>query len=242
MSAASLSSGGFLDFEPMWLRGWPDPTEGGGVRKEFIAPLTGVAFVVVLVTGFLIAGEPPEAKDSTAQEIVQHYVDHKDSAIAGAFLSALAALFLVFFGGHLRRVLRAAEGENGMLSAVAFAGTIIVAVAAAIDATISLALAETAKDLDPSAAQALEALWDNDFIPVILGTVILLFAAGISIVLNGGLPRWLGWVAITLGVLGATPLGFVAFLGSGVWILVLSIVLTMQAGNPSSSAPPASTQ
>lgn len=198
------------------------------MRKELIAPLTGVAFVIALVLGFIIAGEPPEAKDSTAQEIVQHYVDHKDATIVGAFLAALAALFLVFFGGHLRRVLRAAEGENGMLSAVAFAGTIIVAVAGAIDATISLALAETVKDVDPAAVQALEALWDNDFIPVILGTEILLVAAGISILLHRALPRWLGWVAVTLAVLGGTPLGFVAFLGSGVWVLVVSIVLTMQ--------------
>ncbi len=207
------------------------------MRKELIAPLTGVAFVVVLVIAFVIAGEPPEAKDSTAQEIVQHYVDHKGSTIAGAFLSALAALLLVFFGGHLRRVLRAAEGENGMLSAVAFAGTIIVAVAAAIDATISLALAETVKDLDPAAVQALEALWDNDFIPVILGTEILLIAGGISILLHRALPRWLGWVAVTLAVLGGTPLGFVAFLGSGVWILIVSIVLTTQARGASSPAP-----
>ena len=41
----------------------------------------------------------------------------------------------------------------------------------------------------------------------------------------------------TLAVLGGTPLGFVAFLGSGVGILVVSIVLTMQARGASSPAP-----
>lgn len=79
--------------------------------------------------------------------------------------------------------MRAAEGENGILSAVAFAGTIIVAVAAAIGAAISLALAETVKDI------------------------------------------------------GGTPLGFVAFLGSGVWILVVGIGLAMQARQPSPPVP-----
>src|SRR5262245_28739022 len=74
------------------------PLPGGReMRREWIAPLTGVAFVVFLVIGFIVGGEPPEAKDSTAQEVVQHYIDHKDATIAGAFLASLAALFLVFF-------------------------------------------------------------------------------------------------------------------------------------------------
>jgi hypothetical protein len=210
------------------------------MRKELIAPLTGAAFVIVVVIGFIVAGEPPEAKDSTAEEIVNHYVDNKDSTIAGAILAGLAALFLVFFGGHLRRVLKAGEGEGGMLSAVAFGGTIIIGVAAAIDATISLALAETVDDIDPAAVQAMQALWDNDFIPVVLGMEVLLFATGISTILHRALPVWLGWVAIVLAILGGTPLGFVAFLGSGIWILVLSIMLAMRERETSGPTPQAS--
>jgi hypothetical protein len=63
----------------------------------------------------------------------------------------------------LRKVLRAAEGEGGMLSAVALAGATVMAVGAAIDATISFTLAETADNIEPTAVQALQALWDNDF-------------------------------------------------------------------------------
>jgi hypothetical protein len=200
------------------------------MRKEWIAPLTGVIFIVVLVIGFIVGGEPPEAKDSSAQEVVQHYLDHKDSTIAAAFLVNLAAIFLVFFGGYVRTVLRAAEGAAGYLSAVAFAGFIIVAVSAAIDATISIALAETADDIDPTAVQALQALWDNDFVPLILGVDLILFAAGISVIRYRQLPVWLGWAAVVLAILGATPLGFVAFIGAGVWVLIVSIVLTMRAG------------
>jgi hypothetical protein len=210
------------------------------MRKELIAPLTGAAFVIVVVIGFIVAGEPPEAKDSTAQEIVNHYVDNKDSTIAGAFLAGLAAVFLVFFGGHLRRVLSAAEGEGGMLSAVAFAGTIIIGVAAAIDATISVALAESVDDIDPAAVQAMQALWDNDFIPLVLGMELLLVAGGLSIILHRAVPVWLGWVAIVLAIIGGTPLGFVAFLASGIWILVLSIVLAMRERKTPGPAPQAS--
>ena len=41
----------------------------------------------------------------------------------------------------------------------------------------------------------------------------LLLATGLSIVLYGALPKWLGWIAILLGVIGLTPIGFFAFLG-----------------------------
>ena len=57
----------------------------------------------------------------------------------------------------------------------------------------------------------------------------LLLSSGLSIALYGSLPRWLGWVAILLGVVGLTPIGFVAFLGGGLWILVVSVLLTLRA-------------
>jgi hypothetical protein len=40
-------------------------------RYEWLAPLTGVAFVVLVIISFVIAGEPPSA-DDPAQEIVDH--------------------------------------------------------------------------------------------------------------------------------------------------------------------------
>jgi hypothetical protein len=196
------------------------------MRKDWWTPLTGVAFLVVLVVGFIVGGEPPDA-DSPAQEIVDHYVDNKDSVIAGAILTGVAATLLVFFAGSLRRALRAAEGPGGVLSAVAFAGAIIMAVGAAIDGTISFALAERADDIEPTAVQALQALWDNDFLPIAVGAAVLLLASGLSIVRHGAVPRWLGWVAILLAIVSMTPLGFIGFLGGALWILIVSVFLTL---------------
>jgi hypothetical protein len=195
-----------------------------------LVPLTGVLFVAVAVLAFVVvAGEPPGA-DEPAQEIVDHYTDNKASVQAGAALVALAAAILIFFAGHLRAVLRATEGPGGMLSALVLVGAAVMAVGLGIDATISFALAETADDIDPTAVQALQALWDNDFFPIAIGTVVFLLSAGISIARHGALPRWLGWVAIVLAVIGVTPIGFAAFLGGGIWIGVVSVVLFLQAG------------
>jgi hypothetical protein len=205
--------------------------------REWLAPLTGVVAVVIAIVGFAIGGEPPSA-DDPAEEIVQHYVDNEGSVMFGAALATLAGTFLVFFFGYVRKVLRAAEGEGGVLSLVAFAGAVVFAIGLAIDSTLSFALAETAEDIEPASVQTLQALWDNDFLPIALGAQILWFATGLSIVLHGALPKWLGWVALVLGIVAVTPVGFFAALLGGVWMLIVSVMLTMRAREGSTPAPP----
>jgi hypothetical protein len=203
--------------------------------REWLAPLTGVAFVVLAIISALIAGEPPSA-DDPVEEIVEHYVDNDGSIMFAAALATLAASVMVFFFGYLRKVLRAAEGEGGMLSLIAFAGAVILALGVAIDSTISFALAETAEDIEPTSVQTLQALWDNDFLPFALGSQVLWFATGLSVVLHGALPKWLGWVAIVFGIASVTPIGFFVFLLGGVWILIVSVMLTTRAR--AASTPP----
>ena len=118
------------------------------MRREWLVPLTGVAFIVVAIIGFIVGGEPPDV-DSPVQEIVDHYVDNKDSMQIGSALVVIGVAFFLFFAGYLRKVLRAAEGENGMLSAMVLAGATVMAVGAAIDATISFALADAADKIEP---------------------------------------------------------------------------------------------
>lgn len=197
--------------------------------RSWLAPLTGLAFLVLAIIAFAISGEPPDPTEDSAREIVDFYVDEHDSQIASAVLAAIAGTLLVFFGGSLRRVLRDAEGPGGMLSAVAFAGTIIIALGLAIDATITFTLAETADDISPSAVQALSALWSNDFIPFAVGIQIFLLATGISVLRHGALPKWIGWIAVALGVIAVTPIGFAAFIGAGILVAVIGVLLAMQA-------------
>jgi hypothetical protein len=210
-------------------------------RNEWLAPLTGIAFVVLVIISFVIVGEPPSA-DDPVEEIVDHYIDNKDSIQIGAFLGTVAATLLVFFFAYVRKILRAAEGEGGMLSVLPLAGAVIIALGAAIDGTIAFAIAEAADDIEPTSVQTLQALWDNDFLPFALGTQVLWFSVGLSIVLHGALPKWLGWVAIVFGIASLTPIGFFAFLLGIVWILVVSIMLTMEARRrpaaPAAPTPP----
>jgi hypothetical protein len=204
-------------------------------RKEWLVPLTGVAFVLILIASFALGGEPPEASDG-AEEVVEFYDDNKGQVQGGAGLSVIAGTLLIFFAGYLRKVLHAAEGEGHMLSLVAFVGGAIVATGLAIDAMLFYAMAEAAEDVDPGAVLSLQALWDNDFFPLALGIQVLLLASGISIVRHGALPLWLGWAAIAFGVIAVTPIGFVSFPAAGIWVLIVSIMLAMRARG--GSAPP----
>ena len=197
------------------------------MRRDWWVPLTGVAFVVLALVAVGVGGEPPDA-DSPVQEIVDHYRDNEDAIFAGALLLGLAGTLLIFFAGVLRKVLREAEGEGGVLSIVAFAGAVVLAIGAAIDGTISIALADKADTIDPAAVQALQALWDNDFLPLAMGTAVFLFASGLSIVRHAALPKWLGWAAILFAVISLTPIGFAGFIGGAVWILVVSVLLTLK--------------
>ncbi len=196
--------------------------------------LTGLGFVAVAILAFAIGGEPPEATEPVS-EIVGHYTDDKDSIEIGAALATLAGVLLIFFAGYLRQVLEAADDSGSFLPAVVLVGAAVMAVGVAIDAMISFALAEAAGDIRPTAVQALQALWDNDFFPIALGTTVLMLATGLSVILHGGLPKALGWAAILFGVVGLTPVGFIGFLGSAVWIVVVSVLLMRRKPAPAAA-------
>jgi hypothetical protein len=203
--------------------------------KEWLVPLTGVAFFVVGIVSFIIGGEPKSANEPVG-EIVDFYVDNKDSVQVGAIVGAVAGLLLIFFGAYLRQVLRAAAGEGEILSLVAFVGLVLVALGFAIDGTISFALAEAADDVEPVAVQALQALWDNDFIPIMLGVLAFLWGTGISVIRSGVLPKWLGWVMVLLGIVGVTPIGFAAAIGAAILVLAFSILFAVRARSAPSTA------
>jgi hypothetical protein len=203
------------------------------VKREWLVPLTGVLFVVLLIVSFAVAGEPPDA-DEPVQDIVDHYADNKDAIWAGTLIGGLAVLSLLSFGAYLRKLFSAAEPPgHGMLSPLVLTGAAIMAVGAGLDMTISVALAEAVDNndtpFDPAAVQALQALWDNDFVPVAIGVEVLLLSSGLSIVKYGALPKWLGWAAIVIGIVGLTPVGFVAFPLGGIWVIVVSILAAVRA-------------
>ncbi len=197
--------------------------------RGWLTPLTGIAGVVLLIAAFLTQGEPPSLGDDPAREFVTFYSDNKDQLLVGAALQGLAVTFLVFFFAHIRREIRAVEGDRGMLASVAFGGGLIFAAGGAFDATLTFAMAEAADEVPPQSLLALSALFENDFIPLAVGLQLFLLGVGLAAWRLGVLPKWLAGIALVLGVITVTPIGFVSFLAMALWIPATAILLALRA-------------
>ena len=194
-------------------------------RWERLAPLSGVLSVAIIVAVFAIGGNTPEEHD-TAAKVQAFYTKHHDTHSTLAFVLAIAIPFLLFFVSSLRNDLRRAGG-TAQLANAAFAGGVLAAAGFAILATVHLALAEAANSANTiGTTQTLNVVDNGDFIPAATGIGVLVLAAGASAVRHGGLPKWLGWVGVVIGIAAFTPAGFFAFLAGGLWVLIASITLT----------------
>jgi hypothetical protein len=205
------------------------------MNTKVIGPLTGIVFVVLVAVAFIVSGETPSTDDSR-QEIVSFYLDNDSEQAAAAAILALATVAFLFFLGSLRNALRAAPGDEGGLSTVTLLGGLMIAVGASIFAGIGFTLGDAADELDESAIVTLNALNSDMFFTVAVGTAVFNLGLALAILRHGALPRALGWVALVVGIVGLTPLGFFAFLATGIVVIWASVVLAQRA--TASAAPP----
>jgi len=208
-----------------------------------LAPLSGIAFLVLVIGGGLYGGKPPSEKGlKSAEELAAAYVAQADRLMVAVLIMGLGLVFLVYFGSVLKTALDAGSAETGCLSRAAFAGLIVFVAGVATDFTLMVAMVEAAKDkVDPVAIQALSIYFQNDWVPFAVGILLLTSASAISILKYGGLPKWLGWLAALIAVVGVIPpIGFVAFPAAGVWILLASLTMALQAGRAGTTSAAAS--
>ena len=196
-----------------------------------LAPLSGIAFLVLVIVGGLYGGKPPgEQGIKSAEELAAAYASQGDKLTVAVFVMGLGLAFLVYFGSVLKTALDSGSAETGCLSRVAFAGIIVFVAGMATDFSLMYAMVEAAKaKVDPVAIQALSIYWQNDWVPFAVGILLLTSASAISILKFGGAPKWLGLLAALIAVVSLIPpIGQFAFPGAGIWILLASIALFLQ--------------
>jgi hypothetical protein len=206
-------------------------------RWERLAPLTGVAFFVLIAITFALSNDTPDTDSSTA-DTVSYWSAHDSRLIAATIVGTFAVIFLVWFGASLRSALMRAEGGEGRLSTLAFAGVLIIGISGGIANSLQFTVADTVGDIPAASTQTLSVMSEDFFLPFLAGITILLFASAFCTLRFGALPKWLGWAAIVIGVVTVTPAGFVGFLASFVWVLVVSIVLFQREGQAGRPATP----
>jgi hypothetical protein len=198
------------------------------------APLAGVAFVVLLVLGAVLAGSEPRGGSSAAR-IVAFYTVHRTTVKASDLLTALAVVVGLLFYGYLRDCL-SGTGASARLAATAFGGAVVFAVGGLTGAGAQYALADIPARLAPGAAQALNLL-QNDLagFTVNAGAAVLLIASGSAVLAGRRLPAWTGWLAVVLGLLTLVPVPNSGALTAGVWTLLASILLIIRGGSAASA-------
>jgi hypothetical protein len=203
-----------------------------------LVPLSGIVAVVLIVVSFIVAGETPDT-DDPIEEVVSFYTENDSDQMAGGILLGYAALFFLIFASTLRNALR--KGEDGAgASTLSFGGAILFVAGATIFAGIGFTLGDAADNIDESSLQTLHVLNNDMFLTVAVGLFAFLLGTGIAVLRTGVLPAWLGWVAIVASVLGITPIFFIAFLVMGLWVLIVSVMLSLGAedGTPAAAQGP----
>jgi hypothetical protein len=204
---------------------------------ERLAPLTGVAFVVLFIAAFAISGETPDV-DDPVDEVRAYWVDNDAENIWAAAFGVWGSVLAIWFGASLRTALRRVEGEPGRLSGLVFAGWIVFAVGALAFAGFGFAAADVADEANvgDEVIQTLSIL-NSDFFPILTGGLaVAMLASGIAVLRHGGIPRWLGYVALLLGIAAVTPIGFFSFLVTGIWVVIVSVLLYRGEGAPTAGA------
>jgi hypothetical protein len=204
-------------------------------RWRRIAPLTGVVFVVLVLVSILLLPSTPGASERPAA-VLSFYQSHQTKANVSALLTGLGVIFAFFFFGFVRSYLRQ-DRRVEWLASIAFGAAVLFAAAGELSAGTYLALGDSPGHLAPAAAQVLN-LFQSDvsygFEQGALGAFLL--AAAAAIIISGLLPRWFGWITAVIGVAAASLfLTFLAFLGIGVWVLVVAIWLAVR--DPAADGP-----
>jgi hypothetical protein len=186
--------------------------------------LFGVVFVILGGLRLWVIGGDVPAVDAPGRDVIAFYDENAGRETAASVVALVAAIFLVLFAAHVRRIIVAAEGTPGYFAAVFFAGAIILATAIAAGEALHGVLAFDSTELTPAAAEAINALDRQFFFPTALGFAVFLLGAGLAIVRLRLLPAWFGWIGIVLALITFTPAGYFAFVGALVWIFAASVL------------------
>jgi len=194
------------------------------------APLTGVVAAVFGLAGaaFEITVNPP-ASDASGKAVIAFYSAHQTDQRAATVLLAFAFIFVVFFAGYLRYYMRTTPaGES--LTSIALAGAAVLAVGEIVGGGLTWGLTDSPGKLDPAAAQALNVLGVGMVLIPTAGLFIFGITIGLAILRGTELPKWLGWVAIAMGIVVVTPLEGFSYIALVIWMVIVSVLILMRLG------------
>ncbi len=203
------------------------------MRMTRLLPLSGIAFVALVVLSIGIGGGTPDPA-APAEEVVSFYEDELNRQRLAAIALAASMPFLLFFASSLAGFRWPGDPDSrAAWRRVFLAGSAIAAATLAIGVSTRLALANGADGgVAPEALQALNVL-DSHVVYALVASfgVMMLGAAGWLLGRERIYSR-LGWSALALGVALFIPfLGVLALLLSAAWVVVTGVALFSVVGS-----------
>ena len=193
--------------------------------RRALAPLTGIAAVLLIAASFVTGGDSPDEKGSAAK-VISYYTDHKTATVVAVVLIALAVPFLIMFGSAVRNAVHEARAEAGVWGDAALAGSIVASVGVLTAAAVTFALIDTVEN-HAGGVQALNALSADSWLMFVPGFGVLAIATGGAALATGILGRKLGYVLLAIGVLCFVPwASFFAFMSAIIWVPLVSLKLS----------------
>ena len=197
------------------------------MRIRTLLPLSGIAFVVLIVIGLVVGGSSP-APDAPADEVVSFYRDNEDRARTGIWFFAFAMPFLPLFASSLAGLQRREGQESRVVwRRLLLAGAAIMSATLGVAITTQLALADSTKpEIEPEVMQALNVIAGYVVYALLPATGTMMLGAAGWLLGRERVEGWLGWAALVLGIGLFVPfIGVLALVVSLLWILVTSIIL-----------------
>jgi hypothetical protein len=200
-----------------------------------LSGLSGVLGVVFLMISFVIA-IPPTA-DATRTELVKFGQQHYVGILWGAWLQAVAPVFIVLFAFALVHLARATQRLAGWMTL--FGATVLMTVSLI---EITYYIGALFPDPDVMTSISLKVISAVQHLYFIVAAPALFLPLGVVLVTSQILPRLFGYLALLLAVIFAAlglaflltlilPTAVTAFAGvQGLWWLAASITIIIRSG------------
>jgi hypothetical protein len=202
------------------------------MKSSRLAPLSGIAFVVLLILGVVVISGNTPSIDDPASKVASYYGDHKDREMLAVIVIAVSALALTVFTVCLRNFLQEGAVGQSVWPTVALIGGVVSVAGVFFAGAVHLALVNGGdKHISGEAMVAVNAIDSDSLLAFLVPLGIMLIGvAGATLPGGGAFPKWVGWVSLVIGVVFFTPIFWISMLLTFIWIIVASIVMFRRAG------------
>lgn len=218
-------------------------------RWDKLAAAGGILGVVLFVVAGIVYGSPPGV-DEDATSVASFFDDHRDRVLCTVFLQGLGVLAILWFVAALVQTMR--EAGEQRLATAAFGSFLL---AFSLGGTAALSRATLAYSVADEGGEVVVPLYHLSVVVDVFASLLgagLFVAVGAAALRTGIFARWWGWLSVLAGLLSVisatawardgfwSPTGGLSFVGFGVflvWMLVMSILLTMKLREAPAQAP-----